>query len=255
MKGIVLAGGTGTRLFPLTKISNKHLIPVYNDLMVMYPLRTLINAGISEIMIVAGKGHAGSFLELLGDGSEFGTNINYTVQERPAGIAQALSLCKRFSGGENIAVILGDNIFEDKFNFSDFREGARIYLKRVENPERFGVAKFDIKTIPLNDIMEKEEWILREIIEKPNIDKIPSNYAVTGLYLYDSRIFDIISCLIPSRREELEITDANNWYIKEGKMDYKIVTGFWSDAGTFESLYRASTFVREEKANKDNVNE
>jgi glucose-1-phosphate thymidylyltransferase len=247
IRGIILAGGNGTRLYPLTKIINKHLLNVYNKPMIYYPLQTLIDAGITDIMIVAGKGRAGSFLELLGDGSGFEVNLSYMVQEQPKGIAHALGLCEKFVNDENVVVILGDNIYDGKFTFSDFREGARVYLKRVESPERFGVAKFDIKKIVLSDIREKEEWILREIVEKPAIGKIPSNYAVTGLYLYDPNVFDIISCLKPSGRGEMEITDVNNWYIKEGKMDYKIVTGFWSDAGTFESLYNASTFIK----NKD----
>lgn len=256
MKGVVLAGGNGTRLFPLTKVTNKHLLPIYSKPMIYYPLQTLIDAKITDIMIVAGKGHSGSFLELLGDGSEFGANLSYMVQEQSKGIAHALGLCEKFADNENIAVILGDNIFEDKLNFTNFREGAIIYLKRVENPERFGVAKFDIKTIPVNDIYnsnklprEREEWILREIIEKPEIGKVPSNYAVTGLYLYDPNVFDIISCLKPSGRGEMEITDVNNWYIKEGKMDYKIVTGFWSDAGTFQSLFNASLYIESKNRN------
>lgn len=243
MKGVILAGGNGTRLHPLTKVTNKHLLPVYNKPMIYYPLQTLIKSGIDEIMIVSGKGHAGHFLELLGSGEELNIKLSYAVQDKAKGIAHALGLCKWFVDEHNIACILGDNIFEQKFDFSNFREGGRVYLKRVENPERFGVAKFDIKNIPLSDIREKEEWILREIIEKPKIHI--SQYAVTGLYLYDSNVFDIISCLKPSHRGEIEITDVNNFYLKEGKMNYEIVTGFWSDAGTFESLYKASSFVRE----------
>lgn len=244
MKGIILCGGNGTRLFPLTKVTNKHLLPVYNKPMIYYPLNTLIKSGIKEIMIVSGRHHCGHFLELLGSGEDFGVKLSYTVQDKAGGIAHALGLCKGFIDGNDIACILGDNIFEQSFNLSNFREGARIYLKRVENPERFGVAKFDIKTIPLNNLREKEEWILREIIEKPDIDKIPSNYAVTGLYLYDNSVFDIISCLKPSSRGELEITDVNNNYIKEGKMEHEVVTGFWTDAGGYESLYRATTYIR-----------
>lgn len=249
MKGTILAGGTGTRLLPLTKIMNKHLIPVYDKPMIMYPLNTLIQSGIDDIMIVSGKGHCGQFLELLEDGSEFGVKLSYMVQKDAGGIAQALGLCKRFIGKENFVSILADNIFEDTFDFSDFREGSRVFLKRVENPERFGVAKFDIKTITVDSMREKEEWILREIMEKP-IDKIPSNYAVTGLYLYDSSVFGKISCLKSSTRNELEVTDLNNLYIKEGKMDYNIVSNFWSDAGTFPNLFKASEFIRDKEMNK-----
>ncbi len=249
MKGIVLCGGTGTRLFPLTKIFNKHLIPVYNDFMVMYPIRTLINAGLTDIMIVAGKGFAGDFLELLGDGSEFGINISYIVQEKPAGIAQALRLCKRFANKDNIAVILGDNIFENKFDFSNFREGARVFLKRVLDPQRFGVGR--IRT-NITSIYKNREDKLIEIIEKPDITKVDNElidkngwgYAVSGIYLYSDDVFDKIGCLKSSARGELEITDLNNMYIKEERMDFEIINGFWSDAGTPESLYHASSFIR-----------
>lgn len=256
MKGVVLCGGTGSRLYPLTKIINKHLLPIYNKPMVYYPLDTLINSGIKDIMIVAGKSHCGQFLKLFGDGSDFDANLSYMVQEEPIGIAHALGLCKKFVGDNDVACILGDNIFSDKFDFSNFHEkgeGARVYLKRVEDPQRFGVAKFDIKIIPLNDIKEKEEWILKEIIEKPK--EFVSQYAVTGLYLYDNRVFRIIRNLIISDRGELEITDVNTRYIKEGKMDYDIVTGFWSDAGTFESLYKASSFIREKKKESKELND
>lgn len=229
MKGVLLAGGSGSRLGNLTRVTNKHLLPVYNEPMIYYPLRTIINANIKEIMIVAGRGFAGDFLELLGSGDEFGVNLSYTVQESPSGIAGALALCERFAGNDNIAVILGDNVYEDKFDFSDFREGARVYLKEVPDPERFGVAK-----------IENDKLI--SIEEKP---KVPSsNLAVTGLYLYDNNVFDTISCLRPSARGELEITDVNNSYIKDGKIDYEIIKGFWSDAGTFSSLFKASEFIK-----------
>jgi len=229
MKGVILAGGTGSRLGDLTRVTNKHLLPVYNEPMIYCPLRTLINANIKEIMIVSGRSHAGHFLELLGSGEQFGVNLSYTVQESPSGIAGALNLSKRFTGNDNIAVILGDNIYENKFDFSDFREGARLFLKEVEDPERFGVAE-----IQNNKLISIEE--------KPKIPK--SNLAVTGLYIYDNSVFDRISCLKPSLRGELEISDVNSSYIKDGKIDYKKINGFWSDMGTYESLYRASTFVR-----------
>lgn len=232
MKGIILAGGSGSRLSPLTKVTNKHLLAIYNKPMIFYPLNTLIDAGITEIMIVSGKWHVGHILELLGDGSEFNVQLNYTIQEKAYGIAQALSLCKRFANKDNVAVILGDNIFENKFDFSDFREGVRVYLKEVPDPERFGVARID-------------NGGLIEIIEKPRNWSGGSGFAVTGLYLYDNTVFDKISCLKFSDRGELEITDLNNIYITEKRMDYQIIEGFWSDAGTMESLYRASSFVRD----------
>lgn len=232
IRGIILAGGNGTRLFPLTKTTNKHILPVYDRPMIYFPLQTLIDAQITDVMIVAGKGHAGSFLELLGDGSEFKVNLSYMVQEQPKGIAHALGLCKKFTGDENIAVILGDNIFENKFDFSNFREGSRIYLKSVSNKQakRFGIAGIDKNRII-------------GIIEKPT-NPPESAMAVTGLYLYDSTVFDKISCLRPSNRNELEITDLNNMYIKEDRMDFEIITKFWSDAGTFSSLFNASEFVK-----------
>lgn len=236
IKGVILAGGSGTRLFPLTKIFNKHILPIYNDFMVMYPLHTLIDSGIKDILIVAGKGYAGMFLELLGSGEELGVSLSYTVQEKPAGIADAIRLAKRFVDGDNFVTILSDNIFSDKFDFSNFREGARVYIKEVTNPEMFGVAELD------------DGGRLIDIVEKPAKPK--SNFAITGLYLYDNRVFDIISCLKTSGRGELEITDVNNEYIKMGNLDYEIVRGFWSDAGTFESLYRTTTFIRNNIVNK-----
>lgn len=245
IKGIILAGGSGSRLLPLTKVTNKHLLPIYNKPMIYYPLQTFILAGIKDIMIVSGKWHAGHILELLGDGSEFGVSLSYAIQEKAGGIAQALGLCKRFAKGYNVAVILGDNIYEDKFDFSDFREGAKVYLKRVPDPQRFGVARVRISKLDENKIIE--------IIEKPDITRVDNElidkhgwgFAVTGLYLYDNTIFDKIDCLRPSNRGELEISDINNMYIKEGKIDYEIVNGFWSDAGQFESLFKASSFVRD----------
>jgi len=244
MKGVVLCGGTGSRLYPLTNIVNKHLLPIYNEPMVHFPLKTLINSGIEDIMIVAGKGHCGQFLELLGDGSDFGANLSYMVQEKPGGIAHALGLCKRFVGDcEHVAVILGDNIFEDRFNFDDFcekDEHAILYLKKVRDPQRFGVAI-------IND------GRLTRIVEKPNNWHEAYGYVVTGLYIYDRGVFDIIEGLKPSDRGELEITDVNNEYINRVQLslDYRIIEGFWSDAGTFESLYKTSTFIRENKGIKE----
>ncbi len=247
--GIILAGGTGSRLLPLTELVNKHLLPVWNVPMIYHPLSTLIKSGIKEIMIVSGREHAGQFLNMLGSGRDFGVNLSYTVQENSGGIAQALGMCKRFAREDNIVVILGDNIYEDIFDFSDFREGARIYLKRISDPQRFGVARLrkDIKSI-YKDTCNR----IVEIVEKPDISKVDNElidkngygYVVTGLYLYDNTVFDKIACLRPSNRGELEISDLNNMYIKDGNMDYEIVDGFWSDAGTFSSLFKAAEFIK-----------
>jgi len=230
MKGTILAGGTGSRLMPLTKVTNKHLLPVYNKPMIYYPLQTLMDMGIKEILIVSGPGHAGHFVNLLGSGRKFGVKFSYEIQDEAGGIAQALSLAEDFADEEPICVILGDNIFEDKIDISDFKEGARIYLKKVTDASRFGVAEIN------------EKGKVLSIEEKPKKPK--SDLAVSGLYIYDNEIFKIIKTLKPSARGELEITDVNNAYIKKEKMDAKILDGFWSDAGTFESLFRASGLVR-----------
>jgi len=234
MKGIILAGGSGSRLYPLTKVTNKHLLPVYDRPMIYYPLQTLIDAGISDILIVSGRGHAGHFLELLGSGNEFGVRLTYEIQEEAGGIAQALQLAEDFAKGDDIAVILGDNIFEGGFKkeFDNFEDGAKIFLKEVPDANRFGVAE-----------IEGDKVI--SIEEKPNTPK--SNYVVTGLYLYDNTVFEIISTLKPSDRGELEITDVNNSYIKNSKMVFSVIEGFWSDAGTFESLFRASELMKNKK--------
>ena len=232
MKGIILAGGTGSRLFPLTKVTNKHLLPVYDKPMIYYPLMTLVDAGISEIMIVSGRGHAGHFLELLGSGIESGAQLTYEIQEGAGGIAQALGLARRWAGDDSVTVILGDNIFEDsvKKAVQSFTSGARVFLKEVPDAERFGVAE-----VSGNRIVGIEE--------KPKEPK--SNLAVTGLYIYDSEVFRIIHELKPSGRGELEITDVNNAYILKGAMTFSRLKGFWSDAGTFDSLLRASVIVQE----------
>ncbi|AKB37916.1 Glucose-1-phosphate thymidylyltransferase [Methanosarcina siciliae C2J] len=231
MKGVILAGGTGSRLYPLTKVTNKHLLPVYDKPMIYYPLQTLVSAGIKEIMIVSGRGHAGHFLELLGSGSEFGVHFTYEIQEEAGGIAQALSFAEDFADGDDITVILGDNIYQDniKADISAFTGGAKIFLKEVTDAHRFGVAE-----------LEGDRVI--GIEEKPKNPK--SNFAVTGLYIYDSKVFDSIKTLRPSGRGELEITDVNNYYINKDTMGYRVLEGFWSDAGTFESLFRASELVR-----------
>ncbi|HOP86247.1 MAG TPA: sugar phosphate nucleotidyltransferase [Syntrophorhabdaceae bacterium] len=240
MKGIVLAGGLGTRLFPLTKITNKHLLPIYEKPMIYYPIETLINAGITDIMIVTGGNHAGDFLRLIGNGKEFGLkHINYTYQEGEGGIAAALSLAEYFADGEPICVVLGDNIIEKNIikavnDFKKQKKGAKIMLKEVPDPERFGVA-------------EIVNGKLIGIEEKPKKPK--SNLAVIGIYMYDERVFDIIKTLKPSARGELEITDVNNFYVKEGTMTWEMLKGWWTDAGTFESLLRANILVAQTGAN------
>jgi glucose-1-phosphate thymidylyltransferase len=235
MKGIILAGGTGSRLYPLTKVTNKHLLPVYDKPMIYYPLQTLMDAGIKDIMIVSGRGHAGHFLELLGSGADFGAHFTFEIQEQAGGIAQALGLAEDFADKEDVAVILGDNIFQDNVSeaVESFKSGARIFLKEVPDAKRFGVAE-----IKGNKIISIEE--------KPKLPK--SNLAVAGLYIYDPGVFEIIRTLKPSGRGELEITDVNNEFIHLGKMDFSMLYGYWSDAGTFESLFRASELVRRMKS-------
>lgn len=232
MKGIILAGGTGSRLAPCTHVTNKHLLPVYDRPMIMYPIETLRSAGIRDVMIVSGKGHAGHFVELLSSGRDLGLRIQYAVQEKAGGIAEALGLTEDFADNENVAVILGDNIYELPQDLANFGTGARVYLKQVPDPQRFGVAKFKGSQ-------------LDKIIEKPK--KPPSNAAVTGLYLYDKDVYHIVKHLKPSKRGELEITDVNNAYLRNDALDYRYVNGEWTDAGTFESLYRAATLVRKKK--------
>jgi glucose-1-phosphate thymidylyltransferase len=232
MKGVILAGGTGSRMYPLTKVTNKHLLPVYDKPMIYYPLQTLVNAGINEIMIVSGRGHAGHFLELLGSGMEFGVQLTYEIQEKAGGIAEALGLAESWVDDDPVAVILGDNIFEDSISsdVTSFRKGAKIFLKEVPDAHRFGVAEINGDHVV-------------SIEEKP--EKPKSRYAVTGLYLYDSDVFSVIRTLKPSGRGELEITDVNNAYIKRGEMQFSLLKGFWSDAGTFDSLLRAGILVQQ----------
>jgi len=231
LKGVILAGGTGSRLFPLTKVTNKHLLPVYDRPMIHYPLQTLIDAGIKDILIISGRGHAGDFLELLGSGADFGVRLRYEIQDHPGGIAQALGLARDFVDDDDVTVILGDNIFQDNFRMEveAFQSGAHIFLKPVADAERFGVAEVDAERV-------------LSIEEKPKVPK--SNLAVTGLYIYDSEVFKVIDTLKPSGRGELEITDVNNYYIHGGSMGFSKLDGFWSDAGSFESLLRASNMVK-----------
>ncbi len=241
MKGIILAGGLGSRLDPLTRITNKHLLPVYDKPMIHYPLGALIGAGISEILIVTGGKNAGHFLELLGNGSELGLpHLNYTYQKGEGGIAEALSLARHFVGDERMCVILGDNILERGIAaqveaYRTQTKGARILLKEVPDPERFGVPVFD------------DDDKLIDIEEKP--DRPRSNYAVIGVYFYDSTVFEIIDGLEPSARGELEITDVNNHYLRRGELDYGVIEGWWTDAGTFPSLLRANNLVEQTGAN------
>jgi glucose-1-phosphate thymidylyltransferase len=238
MKGVILAGGLGTRMSPLTKITNKHLLPVYDKPMIYYPLQSLVEAGITDILIVTGGPHAGDFLRLLGNGSEFGLkHLNYTYQEGEGGIAAALRLAEYFCGGEPVCVFLGDNIIEGSIKdavkeYKRQKRGSKILLKEVPDPERFGVA-------------EIVKGKVKRILEKP---KRPlSNYAVIGIYFYDCRVFDIIKTLKPSGRGELEITDVNNRYLELGELSYSILKGWWTDAGTFDSLRRATNLVAEKK--------
>jgi len=234
MKGVVLAGGTGSRLFPLTKITNKHLLPIYDRPMIYYPIQTLVNAGIEDIMIVTGGRNSGDFLRLLANGKEFGLkHINYTYQEGEGGIADALDLAEHFADGQKICVVLGDNIIErdirqaaDRFRAQSV--GAHVLLKEVPDAERFGVAELAGDRIA-------------GIEEKPKHPK--SNYAVTGIYMYDATVFRKIKELVPSGRGELEITDVNNAYIREGSMTFSFLQGWWTDAGTFDSLLRAANLV------------
>jgi glucose-1-phosphate thymidylyltransferase len=241
MKGVILAGGLGTRLLPLTKITNKHLLPVFNKPMIHYPIECLRNAGITDILIVTGGNSAGDFLRLLENGDELGVTISYAYQRGEGGIADALRLAERFAGKDPICVVLGDNIIERnvKSTVDAFKargnKGACILLKEVEDPERFGVALRDGDRIT-------------KIIEKPKSP--PSNLAVIGIYLYDNEVFRIIRTLKPSARGELEITDVNNAYIGAGTMTWGLLQGWWTDAGTFESLQRAGHLVAEGGANK-----
>lgn len=238
MKGVILAGGLGSRLHPLTKVTNKHLLPVYRKPMIYYPLEALVRAGLKDILIVTGGNSAGEFLRLLGNGREFGLkHLHYTYQEGEGGIAAALSLAQDFADGDRLVVILGDNILEGDIRpyvarFQKQKSGARILLKKVEDPERFGVAEL------------KGKKVVR-IVEKPKRPKSP--YAVTGIYMFDDQVFDIIRTLKPSGRGELEITDVGNRYLEKRQLEYDILEGFWTDAGTFESLLRANILVSEKE--------
>ncbi len=236
MKGVVLAGGLGTRLYPLTYATNKHLLPVYNKPMVFYPIETLVQAGIRDVLVVTGGPHAGHFLRVLKNGKELGLrHLEFAYQENEGGIADALRLCEDFGDGQPLTVILGDNTTDADIGpaVQSFREGAMIFLKRVPDPQRFGVPVF----------AEDDPTRIVAIEEKPAVPK--SQYAVTGLYIYDHKVFDYIRSLSPSGRGELEITDVNNCYIRDGTLRWAELDGFWSDAGTFESLFRANAYWAE----------
>ena len=244
MKGVILAGGLGSRLRPLTKVTNKHLLPVYDRPMIYYPLHTLCSAGIRDIMIVTGGSSAGDFLRLLGNGAEFGLHdIYYTYQEGEGGIADALRLAEHFADGERIVVVLGDNLIQGSIapyveRFRAQPSGARILLKAVQDPSRFGVPVLDGERIVA-------------IEEKPAEPK--SSYAVTGVYMFDRRVFEFIRTLVPSARGELEIVNVHNRYIAQGDLQYDVLDGWWTDAGTFESLFRANELVARERALRDEV--
>ncbi|PIY97308.1 MAG: spore coat protein [Candidatus Kerfeldbacteria bacterium CG_4_10_14_0_8_um_filter_42_10] len=234
MKGIILAGGTGSRLSPLTKVTNKHLLPVYNKPMIYYPLQSLQLAGIDQILIVSGKGHAGHFLELLGDGRELGVHLSYAVQEEPGGIAQALNLAEDFADEGPVAVVLGDNIFDHNLSsavhdFTKQEKGAKIFLKKVDHPEQYGIAFIK------NEKIEK-------IVEKPK--NSASNLAVIGVYFYDAQVFKVIKNLKPSSRGELEITDVNNFYLQQDILTYEIMKGWWGDAGeSIDTLFETARIL------------
>lgn len=239
MKGIILAGGKGTRLRPLTIVTSKQLLPIYNKPMIFFPLETLINAGIKDILIIVAPDHAGDFLKLLGSGKEFGCDFTYEVQEEARGLADAFLVGEKFIGTDDVAMILGDNIFDDDFSeaIRTFKSGGRVFAKKVPDPERFGVVEFD----------QNQKAI--SIVEKPEHPK--SEYAVTGLYIYDNTVIEKAKSLKPSPRGEIEITDLNNLYLKEGTLDMAMVTGQWLDTGTFEAMFQATEYVRNRQLNSN----
>ncbi len=246
MKGVILAGGSGTRLHPLTRITNKHLLPIYDRPMVSYAIEALVDAGVTELMLVTGGTHAGEFLRLLGNGHEYGIDrLSYAYQEQAGGIAEALGLAERFVDGERVVVMLADNVVERTLrpaveNFLAQEEGSRVLLSPVEEPEHLrhlGVPELD-----------GDGRVVR-IVEKP--EDPPSRFAVTGIYFYDATVFEVIPTLVPSGRGELEITDVNNWYVSQGSMEYDVLEGFWGDAGeSIEAYYAVNDFVRTHGANR-----
>jgi glucose-1-phosphate thymidylyltransferase len=231
MKGIVLAGGSGSRLRPLTKVTSKQLLPVYNQPMIHYPLTTLIQAGIKEILIIVAPEHAGDYLNFLGSGKELGVKLTYEIQDKPAGLPEAFIIGENFIDNDDVAMILGDNIFEDDLSeeIKKFKSGGKVFAKKVTDPERFGVVRFNGAKKAEVIVEKPKEWI--------------SDYAITGLYIYDARVVDVAKGLKPSERNELEICDLHNWYLAKGELDVAEVTGEWIDAGTFESLLRANNLM------------
>jgi len=238
MKGIILSGGSGTRLRPLTKITSKQLLPVYNKPMIYYPLNTLIKAGIKEILIIVAPERAGDYLNLLGSGKEFGVKFTYEIQDKPAGLPEAFVIGESFIGGDDVTMILGDNIFEDDFSedIKNFKKGAKVFAKKVTDPERFGVVKFDENNHAVQVEEKPQIWI--------------SDYALTGLYVYDNRVIEVAKNCQPSIRGEYEIVDLHRWYLEKGELDVAMVNGEWLDAGTFESLLRAQNFAKEKMQDK-----
>ncbi len=236
MKGIILAGGEGTRLRPLTKVTSKQLLPIYNKPMILYPVETLLKAGVKDILIIVSPDHAGDFLNLLGSGREYGASFTYEIQDKPEGLAQAFIIGADFIDGESVVMMLGDNIFEDDFSevITSFKTGAHVFVKEVPDPERFGVAAFD------------EQGKVTKIVEKPK--DFLSNFAITGLYVYDQRVVEVARSLKPSERGELEITDLHRWYLERGELQADVVKGEWIDAGTFESLLKASNLMARKAA-------
>ncbi len=237
MKGIILSGGSGTRLFPLTKVTSKQLLPVYDKPMIYYPLQTLLSGGITDIMIIVAPEHAGDYLNYLGSGKDFGANVKFTyeVQDKPEGLAQAFLIAETFLDDQPVTMILGDNIFEDDFSqtIRNFKKGGHVFAKQVHDPERFGVIKFDAN------------MKAQQIVEKPK--EFISDYAQTGLYIFDPRVVEIAKNLKPSARGELEIVDVANWYLQKGELNVSVVKGDWIDAGTIEALYRAGTLIYNKK--------
>ncbi len=238
MKGIILAGGSATRLRPLTKITSKQLLPVYNKPMIFYPIETLVKAGITEILIIVAPQYAGHFLNLLGSGKDFGVKFSYEVQEEPKGLADAFIVGQNFIGDDSVTMILGDNIFEHDFaqDIQDFKSGARIFAKKVHDPERFGVVEFD------------ENYKVLSIVEKPENPK--SDYAAVGIYIYDNNVIKYAKELKPSSRGEIEIVDLHNKYREKGDLDVRVIEGMWEDAGTFDSLLRVSNFMAAREKDK-----
>lgn len=232
MKGIILSGGKGTRLYPLTKITSKQLLPIYDKPMVFYPLQTLLKSGIKEILFIIAPDHAGDYLKLLGSGKEFGAKFTYEIQDKPEGLAQAFIIGADFIGDDSVAMILGDNIFEHDFSkaIKNFKSGGHVFAKKVSDPDRFGVVKFD------------KDGKAIKIAEKPK--KFLSEYAITGLYLFDKRVLEVAKALKPSARGELEITDIHNWYLKQGELKAEVIQGEWFDAGMFDSLLKASNWAK-----------